>query len=264
MPIIISVLVRGLERDARDLAPVLGANEGDASLLREVFEVAPRAVWIGIAVGALLTAVMVSFFLSVDSSKRMSMLFLTLREITIELALFAPVGWAVGAAFRLSRLTQERARPDLLDARAFAPLARHGTRLAAVWLVIQAIAMPFVLSSPVGIDQEVVRGLFLMLLVLAGFAGIALILPCRGAHRVLRSAKRAELQTVRGQISEARRTRDDVRLTGLLAWEARIEGVSEWPIDAAALGRTGLFVLLPVASWIASALVERVIDASIG
>ena len=34
-------------------------------------------------------------------------------------------------------------------------------------------------------------------------------------------------------------------------WKTHVEAISEWPIDAAAPGRTGAFVLLPVASWVA-------------
>lgn len=112
--------------------------------------------------------------------------------------------------------------------------------------------------------SEAMRSLMFIMAVLACFAGLALILPCRGAHRVLRFAKRTELEEVRSQIAEARRTCEHTQLPGLLAWEARIEGASEWPIDAAALGRTGLFVLLPLASWVGSALVERLVDLSLG
>ncbi len=178
--------------------------------------------------------------------------------------MFAPLGWFVGAALRLSRLTEERASPELIDPRPFAPLARHGTRLAAVWLVIQAIGMPLILFAPEGMDKELLRSAALLLLGLACFAAILLLLPCRGAHRVLRSAKQTELETVRGQIGEARRMREDDRLPGLLAWEARVESLSPSPIDAAALGRTGLLLLLPIGSWIGSAIVARFVDATMG
>lgn len=264
VPVAIAILVRGLERDARDLAPVFSAKEGAALLQREVFSVAPRAVWLGVGVGVLFTVGMLSVFLAVDPSKRLGTLFLTVREITIEVLVFAVMGWAVGAAVGLSRLTEERARPDLLDPRPFVPLARHGARLAAIWLVIQSIGIPFALSFPEGSGQDVARTILFLLLALASLGGIALILPCRGAHRVLRRAKRVELEAVRIQIAEARRTREDAHLPGLLAWETRIEGVSEWPIDAAVLGRTGVFVLLPIASWVASAFVERLVDALLG
>jgi hypothetical protein len=164
---------------------------------------------------------------------------------------------------RLSRLTEERARPNLLEPRAFAALARHGTRLATVWLAFMALSMPVMLAPPAALS-ETMPIFLVMMLVLVSFSAVALILPCRGAHRVLRAAKRSELEEVRRQIAEARRAREDTRLPGLVAWEARIEGLSEWPIDATALRRTGLFLLLPVASWVASALVERLVDATIG
>jgi hypothetical protein len=262
IPVAISILVRGLERDVRDLAPVLSATGNEASPLAEAFSVKPRAVWIGVAVGLIVTLVVLSLILTVDPARRFDTLFLTLREIVVEVATFAVLGWAVGAALRLSRLTEERAHIDLLEPNPFAPLARHGARLAAVWLVAQSLAIPSLLYAPEWIGEDLVRSGVFLIMGMACFAGIFLIVPCLGAHRVLRSAKRTGLETVRSQIGETRRTREDARLPGLLAWETRIEGLSEWPIDAAALGRTGMFVLLPAASWVASAIVARFVDAS--
>ncbi len=264
IPVAISVLVRGLERDVLALAPILSAKHDQVSLVREAFSGTPRAVWVGIGVGLLITLVVLQLSLAIDPPRRFGTAFLTLREIVIELQTFAVLGWAVGAALRLSRLTAERALPDLVDPSPFAALARHGTRLASVWLVLQAIAIPYFLVGPEGASKETLQSAAMLVLGLAAFAGILLVLPCRGAHRVLRSAKRKELEAVRSQIGEARRIREDARLPGLLAWEARLEGLSEWPIDAAALGRTGLLVLLPVASWVASAIVARLVDASMG
>jgi hypothetical protein len=264
IPVAAAILVRGVQSDARRLAPVLGAPaDGRGSLPREVLAVPRGAVWLGIGVGVLMTIAAVEFFAALGPAMHMGLTFVSLREILIELALFAVMGWAAGAAVRLSQLTEARARPDLLDPSAFAPLVRNGTRLAAVWLVLVAIGVPGSMTAP-EVFSEAARTVFAMTLAFASLAAIALILPCRGAHQVLRSARRAELELVRGQIAEARREREDVRLPGLLAWEARVEAISEWPIDARALGRTGLFVLLPLASWIGAALVERWVDTLVG
>lgn len=261
VPVVIAILVRGVQRDARDLTPLLG---GGASLEREALTVSPRAVWLGVGFGLLLALATLWILLGwMQRLPLVAVVFIVVREITIDVAIFAPMAWAVGAALGLSRLTQQRARPELFDPRPFAALARNGARLAAVWLVIEALAMPVLLEMPKVFDEEG-RSLAVMVLILAAFSAVALILPCLGAHRVLRSAKRRELVAVRGQIAEARHAREDTRLPGLLAWEARIEGLSEWPIDARALRRTGLFLLLPLASWIGSALVERLVDASLG
>ena len=50
----------------------------------------------------------------------------------------------------------------------------------------------------------------------------------------------------------------------LLAYEARIEGVGEWPFDPSTLRRFGFFLLIPLVSWIGGALVERLVDAALG
>ena len=50
------------------------------------------------------------------------------------------------------------------------------------------------------------------------------------------------------------------RIEELLSWEARIEAVREWPIDARALRRLGLYLLIPLLSWSGGALVERGIE----
>jgi len=264
VPIAIAILVRGTERDTRDLAGALGAGEGEVeALCRAALDVPSRAVWLGIGFGLLVAfATLWIFFTPVPSVRQEWQTFLVLREITIDIVLFGSLGWAVGAARRLSQLTEQRARPDLLVPGAFAGLARHGSRLAAVWLVLMAMGLPGFLAVPAGFE-DMSRSLLVLTLVLASFAAVALVIPCRGAHRVVRSAKQAELATVRSQIAEARHLREDTRLPGLLAWEARIEQLPEWPIDAPALRRTGLFLLLPLASWVCSALVERLVDASL-
>jgi hypothetical protein len=94
-------------------------------------------------------------------------------------------------------------------------------------------------------------------------------IPARGVHERLRAAKRAELARVR---TEIRRDREALarlgpgadaaarRLPGLLAFEGRVEAVREWPFDAATLRRFGIVLLLPLASWLGGALVERAVD----
>jgi hypothetical protein len=52
-------------------------------------------------------------------------------------------------------------------------------------------------------------------------------------------------------------------MPSLLAYEARIESVREWPFDTSTLRRFALFLLIPLASWIGGALVERVVDAAL-
>jgi hypothetical protein len=94
----------------------------------------------------------------------------------------------------------------------------------------------------------------------------------RGAHRAIRAAKDAELLAVRAAIARTRSGalggaeagQDAMRLGGLLALEARIAGVGEWPFDAGTFVRFGLFLALPFGSWIAGALVEWLVSRVLG
>ena len=96
----------------------------------------------------------------------------------------------------------------------------------------------------------------------------ALLLPVRGARRAIRAAKDAELLTVRAAIARTRtaalsgsaeHAQDALLLGGLLELEARVTHVVEWPFDLGTFVRFILFLALPLASWIAAALVERLV-----
>ena len=50
------------------------------------------------------------------------------------------------------------------------------------------------------------------------------------------------------------------RLPPLLAYEARVTSVREWPFDTATLARFLVFLLVPLGSWLGGALVERLVD----
>ena len=54
------------------------------------------------------------------------------------------------------------------------------------------------------------------------------------------------------------------RIEELVAWEARIQAVGEWPLDAPALRRFLLYSLIPLGSWAGGALVERFVDSLLG
>jgi hypothetical protein len=47
----------------------------------------------------------------------------------------------------------------------------------------------------------------------------------------------------------------------LIAWRQRVEQIPSSPLDTAVLRRFLLYALIPLGSWVASALVERVVDA---
>ena len=54
------------------------------------------------------------------------------------------------------------------------------------------------------------------------------------------------------------------RLADLLAWRSHIESISESPIDTSSFLRFSLYLLIPLGSWSASAIVERIINSFLG
>ena len=50
-------------------------------------------------------------------------------------------------------------------------------------------------------------------------------------------------------------------LEALIAWEARVEAVNEWTLDASVFTRFALYLLIPLGSWAGGALVERAVDS---
>lgn len=98
-------------------------------------------------------------------------------------------------------------------------------------------------------------------------APIALLLPLRGLRIRIIAAKHQELVWCRARL-RARRAElasgsggDAPPLDELVAWEARIQGVREWPVDTSTFTRFVLYLLLPLGSWAGAAVVERFVNA---
>jgi len=166
---------------------------------------------------------------------------------------------------RLSGVAGAIRRLDLLALDSTASFARQGLTHALLVIGVVSAYSLFLVDS---------RYLPLVGIVLAGtlvVAAFALLLPLRGIRARIIEAKGEELRWCREQMNE-RRARlaegsgfgDAVRLDELVAWEARIQAVREWPLDASTFKRFVLYLLLPLGSWAGAAIVERWIDALLG
>jgi hypothetical protein len=159
------------------------------------------------------------------------------------------------------RVVQRIGDISLLDRRPLGIFARQGLRSALYWTVGSSIA------SLIALDIARVWPLFVVILGTILFATMALLGPAWGVHRRLREAKSGELARVRARIEETKErvlapgasAEEAARLPGLLAYESRIEGVSEWPLDTPTLVRFGALVLLVTGSWLGGAVVERLL-----
>ena len=168
-------------------------------------------------------------------------------------------------AGRLERLVTRLSRVDLLDLRPLRPFTR------------QALLNALLLAGAVGI------GLLMVGVVQTGFwvwvvgawilfaVGIAigLLLALLPLHRLIRDAKRSELDWCRDALIRertklreggAQRSRSDEIVT----YRDVVEGVSTWPADSPIFVRFSLYLLIPLGSWAGGAMVERVIDSLLG
>lgn len=154
-------------------------------------------------------------------------------------------------------------RIDLLDTSALQPLWVPGLRHASYFMIGSILASPLATYVDRGSSVGVV------VLVVMVVATIAFLGPARAIRPMLIQAKRDELARVRARITGARQAALDpespldgtgaAALPGLLAYEARIERVGEWPFGTPTLLRFAALLALATGSWVGGAVVERVI-----
>jgi hypothetical protein len=265
---------RALARDLADLRPLVDADDREWAELagwagrRRSSAIASGLLGAVVGVGI----VLISTWLSPRSDGELPpdlrglARFRLVWSLVLTASLFGLMGLRAQTSIRISHffseLGRDRTRVRLLDLDSLRPFARLGSRLALYWFVGSGIAVLLLVDA----DAPAVVAAVITLTLGLGVA--SLLLPCRGIHQRLRQAKQAELERLRREIE--RRSAQifhleggsgaEPRLTALLAYEARIESVREWPFDTSTLVRFALFLLIPLGSWLGGALVERIVD----
>lgn len=264
-------IVRSVRRDFDALAPALAIEPSERDAEREeigrfsrpaLFAAGAGGAAAGLAVHSLINAMLPPGHSALDDR-----LWRFLRDVTIWMLAVRLVFVVIASSRRVSRLSERTAHIDLLDLRGLAPLARIGLRSALAF----ALAASMIAAMA---GDELTLPVTLLTMAIVGVVGaFTLLLPVRGVHRAIRAAKDAELRTVRAAIARTRAAAvaggaDAVesaqRLGGLLAYEARIAGVGEWPVDVGTFVRLLAFLALPFGSWVAGALVERLVSRVLG
>jgi hypothetical protein len=263
-----SWIVRSVRRDLDALAPALTVEPSELAAERAGIGLfSPTALLVasagGVAAGVAMNAV-VNAILPPGSVALEDRLWRFVRDVAIWTLAIRLVVVVIGSSLRVSRLSERAARIDLLDLRGLAPLARIGLRSALAF----ALAASMIVAM-VG-DEQTLSVTLVTVAIVGAVGALTLLLTVRGAHRAIRAAKDAELHAVRAAIARTRASarvgsaEDATRLGGLLAFEARIAGVNEWPFDVGTFVRFVAFLALPLGSWIAAALVEWVVSRLIG
>lgn len=191
-----------------------------------------------------------------------------LHDNTATMALFLLLGWSFGRfgyfifAGVWDKPSPQKSDIDLLNLENIYAAGRSGLRGTLVWFVILAVAGLLILPE-LGSGLWVVLPLFAMQL---GGGLLFLLAPARKVRSLIQDVKRKELGRLEPLLRQAR----DNTLTGdasthgrladLLAYKTKVESTPEWPFDSSTLLRFGLYMLIPVASMIGGALVERAVN----
>jgi hypothetical protein len=180
------------------------------------------------------------------------------------LAVFAYATYAY--ARRLSDLASSLKNLELGDTESLAPFGRQGLRSALLWLILLS------LFSVNVVDPGFVGPLAVVAVVTLSAATTALLLPSRGIHRRIDEMKRSELRRVdaaiRGETAAltesaiAPRART-ATLADLVAYRGYVDAVHEWPFDTSTWVRFGLYLAIPLGSWLGGAFVERFLTAAL-
>jgi hypothetical protein len=248
---------------ARDLQEIGGVDVSELQVLRYPIEIVRRSRYAGVA-GALgglgiHIALNLRFF---DGGPA-----LWYPETAWSLFALPLLGWLLarsgvftvtGAGARMQDSASEQ-EVDLLDLRPLYVGGRIGLRLALVWIIGCSIASLFLLHAQAG--RTAVPGL------IAGFAiaAIALVLPVRSAQKRIHRAKLAELALLDGELRAARdavllgRAGSEGRLADLLSYRSYVVDVREWPFDSSTFASFGLYLMIPVGSWLGGAFMERLL-----
>jgi len=165
---------------------------------------------------------------------------------------------------RMSRIALDLKSIDLFDLEPLYPFTQQGLVNALLLMGLVAIGGLILLTESGFGLLGVLAGTAVL-----GTAVIAAALPMRGVHRRIVQAKAAELEWVEAKLREQRtvlktgasRTSGD--LSDLAAYRDLVRSVRDWPISTSSYVRFALYLLIPVISWAAAALVERFVDALI-
>jgi hypothetical protein len=165
------------------------------------------------------------------------------------------ISWALSSASRrIDHL-------DLLDPDQLAPFKAQALTHSLLILGMAACASPF------GFETYLF-GLFVGIWVVAAAVAGTGLLPLVGVRGQIRSLRAAELGWCDTRLREARDVlkREGAaaqagRFSEISAYRARLERVSEWPLDAPSYVRFALYLLIPLGSWLGGAVVERIVDA---
>ncbi len=170
----------------------------------------------------------------------------------------------VSSSLDLSQACRTQGRVHLFETKRWRPLAQLG--LANAFVLAGIISLVLLLIP----DRDAGVGLALFLagvvLALAVLAMVSVLLPIWGLRQRVQAEKQTQRDAYQRELEELLNEPQSApgRLADLVAYGRLLEDADEWPLDLPQIGRLSLLLGLPLGSWIASALVERLLDGFLG
>ena len=264
LPTALVYLARWSRENYRELEPLLRPVAGDERMPEEWLTPLPTQLAGIIGIGVLFVA----FFIVPGTITQWADLDYWVFEHTFEIVLLFPMGWLGGRllwalrgySVRISQLASRLESVDLLDLAPLYPFVRQGLRSALIAVLAVSIVMAHLGSAIIP-----TTGLYFTAAAMFAVATSSLLLPVRGVRQRIREEKHKRLAELReaikaGERDALTRNRAVDNLPGLLALEARVEAVREWPFDTPSVVRFFFYVSLGLGSWIGGAAVERLLD----
>lgn len=180
-------------------------------------------------------------------------------------------GWMTGHAFvsehrtsrALHRLGSEDVRVDLLNLDALSPLARASQRGAFAWVLAASLVSLFWLGPAAGSSNAVILPTMVLLLLFSFYYSV------EGAHRSIVAAKREALATLEARIRRGapgllQGQGGEAGLGDAIAFHGFVARLREWPFDTPVVLRWALIGAVAIGSWLGGALVEQLLERTIG
>ena len=173
--------------------------------------------------------------------------------------------WFIYAVFsvsrRLSRLASGLSSVDVFDLRPLAPFTQQGMTNALLVIGYISISSLFLIESGMAMLTTSIGATTLFV------AGAALVMPVRGVQQRIKQAKEVELGWIDGELRGKReilRGSGEGRRAGeiadLAAYRDLVVGAPEWPFKPSTYFRFALYLLIPLGSWAAGAIVESIVE----
>jgi hypothetical protein len=272
---LVAVHARGMQRDFDVLRPRLVAPSVElASVRARLVCIRPSLMWAATALAIVGSAIAQEF--NTQRWTRFASGDWNAFDVTsaatatcFNLLVFQGYGLVISSSLALRRIGGELLDLQPFDTTAFEPFTRSGLR--TVLLIVATPMVGFsVIQYLVGAPPETLISFFCWNLALAV---LCVAIPTQAVVARVRQWRREELERVGRAIAgdgaalaESRFAHDleVLDFTGLLAYRREVESARTNPLDWGSLTRFVLYVVLPPLSWVAAALVERVVDRALG